>query len=101
MGRSHENVSAQRRPDRTDADSGGRRGPAHFPAMDSDRSQIMMARLWPPAFTLKKEPVAWLAAGLASLLLFFFLTFPFGTLQARVLSELVRATGWDLRAADW
>jgi type II secretion system protein N len=61
----------------------------------------MMARLWPPAFTLKKEPVAWLAAGLASLLLFFFLTFPFGTLQARVLSELVRATGWDIRAADW
>ena len=36
-----------------------------------------------------------------SLLLFLFLTFPFGTLQSRVLSELIRATGWDIRAADW
>ncbi len=61
----------------------------------------MMARLWPPTFTLKKEPLAWLAVGVASLLLFLLLTFPFGTLQARVLSELVRATGWDIRAADW
>jgi type II secretion system protein N len=61
----------------------------------------MMARFWPVTFTLKKEPLAWLAAGIASLLLFLFVTFPFGTLQARVLSELVRATGWDIRATDW
>jgi hypothetical protein len=30
-----------------------------------------------------------------------FVTFPFGTLQARVLSELVKATGGDIRAAEW
>jgi type II secretion system protein N len=34
-------------------------------------------------------------------LVFLFLTFPFGTLQARVLSELIRATGWDIRATEW
>lgn len=61
----------------------------------------MMARFWPPTLTLKKEPLAWLAGGVASFVLFLYLTFPFGTLQARVLSELVRATGWDIRAADW
>jgi type II secretion system protein N len=62
----------------------------------------MMARVsWPSTFTPKKEPLAWMAGGLASLLLFLFLTFPFGTLQSRVLSELVRATGWDIRATDW
>ena len=62
----------------------------------------MIARLsWPTTFTLKKEPLAWVAGGLVSLLFFLFLTFPFGTLQARVLSELIRATGWDIRAAEW
>ena len=62
----------------------------------------MIARLsWPTTFTLKKEPLAWVAGGVVSLLVFLFLTFPFGTLQSRVLSELIRATGWDIRAADW
>lgn len=62
----------------------------------------MIARLsLPTTFTFNKEPVAWIAGGFASLLLFLFLTFPFGTLQSRVLSELIRATGWDIRAADW
>ena len=56
---------------------------------------------WPVALTIKKEPVAWVVGAIASLLLFLFVTFPFGTLQARVLTELVRATGWDIRAADW
>ena len=41
----------------------------------------MIARLsWPTTFTLKKEPLAWVAGGVVSLLLFLFLTFPFGTL---------------------
>ena len=62
----------------------------------------MITRLsWPTTFSLKKEPLAWVAGGLASLILFLLLTFPFGTLQARVLSELIRATGWDIRAAEW
>lgn len=62
----------------------------------------MIARLaWPTTFTLKKEPLAWAVGALASLLFFLFLTFPFGTLQARVLSEFIRATGWDIHAAEW
>lgn len=62
----------------------------------------MIARpTWLPAVALNKELLAWVAGGLASLLLFLFLTFPFGTLQARVLSELTRVTGWEIRATDW
>jgi type II secretion system protein N len=62
----------------------------------------MIARpSWPTTGTFKKEPLAWVAGALVSLLVFLFLTFPFGTLQARVLSELIRATGWDIRAAEW
>jgi type II secretion system protein N len=62
----------------------------------------MIGRLsWPPTLTLKREPLAWVLAGLGCFFLFFFITFPFGTLQARVLSELMRATGWEIRAADW
>ena len=62
----------------------------------------MISRLpWPTTLTLKKEPLLWVGGGLASLLFFLFLTFPFGTLQARVLSELIRATGWEIRAAEW
>ena len=62
----------------------------------------MITRLvWPTTFSLQKESLAWIMGGLASLIVFLLLTFPFGTLQARVLSELVRATGWDIRAAEW
>jgi type II secretion system protein N len=62
----------------------------------------MIARLsWLPVVAVKKEFLAWVAGGLASLLVFLFLTFPFGTLQARVLAELIRATGWEIRATDW
>jgi type II secretion system protein N len=70
--------------------------------MGADWGEVMIARLsLPTTFTFKKEPVAWVAGGFMSLLLFLFLTFPFGTLQSRVLSELIRATGWDIRAAEW
>lgn len=62
----------------------------------------MIGRLsWLPTLTPKKEPLAWALGGLVSFLLFLFLTFPFGPLQARILSELVRATGGDIRAAEW
>ncbi|HSF69144.1 MAG TPA: type II secretion system protein GspN [Nitrospira sp.] len=62
----------------------------------------MITRLaWPTTFSLQKESLAWIMGGFASLIVFLLLTFPFGTLQARVLSELIRATGWDIRAAEW
>ena len=62
----------------------------------------MIGRLsWPTIFALKKEPLAWVLAGLGSFLLFLFLTFPYGILQARILSELIRSTGWEIRAAEW
>src|SRR5689334_15825302 len=102
MGRSGEDCAADRDLDRTDVDAGRRGRPSHLPAMDCHWSEVMIARLsWPRTVTFKKEPWGWMAGGVASLLFFLFLTFPFGTLQARVLSELVRATGWDIRAAEW
>ena len=70
--------------------------------MGTGGGAIMIGRLsWPPTFTLKKEPMAWILGALASLVLFLYLTFPFGTLQGRILSELIRATGWEIRAAEW
>lgn len=70
--------------------------------MGADWNEIVMARLsWTPTIALKKEPVAWVLGGLATFAVFMFVTFPFGTLQARVLSELVKATGGDIRAAEW
>jgi type II secretion system protein N len=70
--------------------------------MGANWSAIMIRRLsWFPTSSLKKEPLAWVLTGVASFFLFFFMTFPFATLQARVLSELMRATGWEIRAADW
>jgi type II secretion system protein N len=66
------------------------------------RGAIMIDRLsWPPALTPKKEPLVWALGGLASFLLFLLLTFPFGPLQARILSELMKATGGEIRAAEW
>lgn len=63
---------------------------------------VMIDRLsWPPAIDLKKEPVVWTLAGLGSFLLFLFLTFPYGALQSRILSDISRETGWEVRAADW
>src|SRR6476660_9711346 len=102
MGWSGEDVSSERHFDRIDLDPGGRGGGAHIPPVGGNRSEIMITRLsWPTTLTLTKEPLIWVGGGLASLLFFLFLTFPFGTLQARVLSELIRATGWEIRAAEW
>ena len=62
----------------------------------------MIARLsWPTTIYAQKRN-RWLGCGRSrEPAVFLFLTFPFGTLQSRVLSELIRATGWDIRAADW
>lgn len=62
---------------------------------------IMTRLSWPTTLTLKKEPLAWALGGLGSFLLFLYFTFPFGPLQVRILSELTRATGGEIRAADW
>jgi type II secretion system protein N len=63
---------------------------------------LMIGRLSRPfSFAFKKEPFLWAAAGTVSLLLFLFLTFPFGALQTRLLSEIMRTSGWEVRAAEW
>jgi type II secretion system protein N len=59
---------------------------------------------WPIALpeTLKlKAPLGWGLASLACFIVFLFLTFPYGPLQNRLLTELNRASGWEVRAADW
>jgi type II secretion system protein N len=55
---------------------------------------------WPETLTLK-GPLGWILASLACFIVFLFLTFPYGPLQNRLLTELNRATGWDVRATDW
>jgi type II secretion system protein N len=59
---------------------------------------------WPFAWpeTLKRKgPLGWGLASLACFIVFLFLTFPYGPLQNRLLTELNRASGWEIRAADW
>jgi len=59
---------------------------------------------WPFAWaeTLKfKGPLGWGLASLACFIVFLFLTFPYGPLQNRLLNEFNRASGWEVRAADW
>jgi type II secretion system protein N len=48
-----------------------------------------------------KGPLGWGLASLACFIAFIFLTFPYGPLQNRLLTELNRASGWEVRAADW
>jgi type II secretion system protein N len=55
---------------------------------------------WPETMPLK-GPLGWVLASVACFILFLFLTFPYGPLQNRLLTELNRATGWEVRAADW
>lgn len=59
---------------------------------------------WPPAWleTLKlKGPLGWGLASLACFTAFLFLTFPYGLLQNRLLTQLNRASGWEVHATDW
>ena len=59
---------------------------------------------WPVALpeALKlKGPLGWVLASLTCFIVFLFLTFPYGPLQHRVLTELNRLSGWEVRAADW
>ena len=55
---------------------------------------------WPEILKLK-GPWGWGLASLACFIIFLALTFPYGPLQSRLLTEVNRASGWELRAADW
>ncbi len=70
--------------------------------MDTPGGTIVIDALtWPPRIEIRREPLIWLFVGLGSLFLFLFVTFPYGALQSRILTELARGTGWEVRAADW
>jgi type II secretion system protein N len=59
---------------------------------------------WPFAWlatVTRKGPLGWGLASLACFILFLLLTFPFGPLQHRLLTEFNRTSGWEVRAAEW
>jgi type II secretion system protein N len=59
---------------------------------------------WPlplPEILKAKGPLTWGVVSVACFIVFLFLTFPFGALQNRILVEVNRAIGWEVRAADW
>jgi type II secretion system protein N len=58
----------------------------------------IMTITWPDAW---REILAWTVGGVCILLLCLLATFPYGMLQARVVAELTRATGMEVRVADW
>ncbi|HEX5544315.1 MAG TPA: type II secretion system protein GspN [Nitrospira sp.] len=64
--------------------------------MGDDR-RIMTIK-WPEAW---REILAWTITGATILLLCLAATFPYGMLQARIVAELKRATGLEIRVADW
>lgn len=45
--------------------------------------------------------LAWVVAGICILAICILVTFPYGMLQARLVAELTRATGMDVRVAEW
>lgn len=70
--------------------------------MGLDGSPVMISGLpWPITFEVKREPLLWTLGGLVGFIFFLYLTFPFAALQARILSEISRGTGWDIRAGEW
>ena len=58
----------------------------------------IMTIKWPDAW---KEILAWTIGGISILVLCLIATFPYSALQNRVVAELKRATGLDIRIADW
>ncbi|MDF0666473.1 MAG: type II secretion system protein GspN [Nitrospira sp.] len=62
------------------------------------RDRHIMTIKWPEAW---REILAWTVAGVTILVLALVATFPYGLLQARVVAELTRATGMEIRVADW
>ncbi|MBX3347925.1 MAG: type II secretion system protein GspN [Nitrospira sp.] len=53
---------------------------------------------WPDAW---REILAWTIGGICILALALIATFPYSLLQNRIVTELKRATGLDIRIADW
>lgn len=49
----------------------------------------------------RKEILAWIAAGVCLLPLCLILTFPYTALHLRLMAELNRATGMEIRVTDW
>ncbi|MGE3977517.1 MAG: type II secretion system protein GspN [Nitrospira sp.] len=64
--------------------------------MGGDR-RIMTIK-WPEAW---REILAWTVTGVTILVLCLMATFPYSMLQARVVAELSRATGMEIRVVDW
>ena len=64
--------------------------------MGSDRH--IMTLTWPAAW---REILAWTVAGVTIFVLGLMATFPYGMLQTRIVAELKRATGMEIRVADW
>uniref|UniRef100_UPI00117EC8C6 type II secretion system protein GspN n=1 Tax=Nitrospira cf. moscoviensis SBR1015 TaxID=96242 RepID=UPI00117EC8C6 len=58
----------------------------------------IMTIAWPRAW---REILAWTIGGVGLLTLCLIATFPYGLLQNRLVAELTRATGLDIRMADW
>jgi type II secretion system protein N len=48
-----------------------------------------------------REPLLWAAGAVVLFVVFAIGTFPYGVLQARMLAEVVRATGMDVQVGDW
>ena len=70
--------------------------------MDTSGTAIVIDRLpWLSKIELKKEPLAWAMIGLSAFFIFLYLTFPYSALQSKILTEITRRTGWEIRAADW
>ena len=63
-----------------------------------DHNWDIMTMKWPEAW---KEAVVWTAGGVCILALCLLTTFPYDLLQTRLVTELTRATGMDVRVADW
>lgn len=63
-----------------------------------DNRNIMMNAKW---LVERKELLAWIAGGVCLLPLCLIATFPYTALHLRLLAELNRATGMEVRVSDW
>lgn len=64
--------------------------------MGHDR--CIMTIKWPEAW---REILAWTGGGISILILCLIATFPYGMLQTRIVTELARATGMEVRVGEW
>lgn len=52
-------------------------------------------------FDAWKEPLAWTGGGVGAVVVFLILTFPYGALQTRIIGEVQRRSGMDIRSTQW